>query len=50
MYTYQNIQGMRDKLIIEIKLIFPTITAEVLQIVEMRLQTAIMAGLLEQDI
>ena len=41
---------MRESLIQEIKLIFPTVTCDVLRLVEMRIQTAIMAGLFDNDI
>lgn len=49
-YTYKKIQEMRESLIQEIKLIFPTVTCDVLRLVEMRIQTALMAGLFDDDI
>ena len=49
-YTYKKIQEMRAILIEEIKTQFPSITVEVLLLVEKRLQTAIMANLLDDDI
>lgn len=49
-YTYKKIQEMRESLIEEIKLIFPTVTCDVLRLVEMRIQTALMAGLFNDDI
>lgn len=50
MYDYKKIQEMRERLVEEVKQIFPTVTVEVYKLVEMRLQTAIMAGLLNEDI
>lgn len=49
-YNYKKIQEMRAMLTEEVKLSFPTINAEILLLVEERLQTAIMAGLLDGDI
>jgi hypothetical protein len=49
-YTYKKIQLMRESLTEEAKLSFPSITVEVLILVEHRLQTAIMAGLFDDDV
>lgn len=49
-YNYKKLQEMRALLIEEIKESFPTITVEVLMLVETRLHSAIMAGLFEDDI
>lgn len=49
-YNYKKIQEMRSMLIEEIKATFSIITVEVLALVEQRLQSAIMAGLLDSDI
>jgi len=50
LYTYKKIQEMRSMLIEEIKQVFPTITCDVLILVEHRVQTAIMSGLFDKDI
>lgn len=49
-YNYKKIQEMRSMLMEEMKQTFPTLTVEVLMLVEQRLQSAIMAGLLDVDI
>jgi len=49
-YNYKKIQEMRAMLLEEVKEIFPTQTVEVHMLVEQRLQSAIMAGLLDADI
>lgn len=42
--SYNVIQEMRQTLIDELKPSYPTITIDVLKLVEMRLQTLVMAG------
>lgn len=49
-YDYKKIQEMRSMLMEEIKSTFYTSTVDVLMLVEQRLQSAIMAGLLDEDI
>ncbi len=49
-YTYKKIQKMREALIDELKLLFPTMNAELYTLVEHRLQTAIMAGLFDDQV
>lgn len=49
-YNYKKIQEMRAILIEEIKQLFPIINIDVLNLVEKRLQTAIMSGLFDDDI
>ena len=50
-YTYKKIQAMRDSMIEEMKASLPAgITIEHLKLVEMRIQTAIMAGLFDDDL
>lgn len=49
-YDYKKIQQMREALIEELNSIFPQTTIELLNLAENRLQSAIMAGLFEDDI
>lgn len=50
-YDYKKIQEMRGLLFEEMKQQFgPILNIEHLKLLEMRLQTAIMAGLMDQDI
>jgi len=50
-FTYKKIQEIRDLQIEEIKKQLPLgMTAEILRLVEMRVQTLIMAGLFDDDI
>ncbi len=47
---YKQIQLMRDLLIDELRPTFTSITVEHLKLVEMRLQTILMAGVTDTDI
>jgi hypothetical protein len=49
-YDYKKIQEMRQSLIDELSAIFPQTTIELLNLAENRLQSAIMAGLFDDDL
>lgn len=49
-FTYKKIQEIRELQIEEIKKQIPSITIDVLKLVEMRVQTLISAGLVDTDI
>jgi hypothetical protein len=49
-YTYKKIQKLREMIVVELKQYFPIITLDFLKLVEQRLQTVIMAGLIDTDI
>lgn len=49
-YNYKQIQKMREALFQEMKDSFGVLTIEHFKLLEMRIQTAIMAGLIDQDI
>lgn len=50
-YTYKKIQEMRSMIFEEMKELFgPKLDVEHVKLVEMRVQTAIMAGLFDEDI
>lgn len=48
--SYNIIQEMRDNLIDELKASTPSITIDVLKLVEMRVQTALMAGVTNKSL
>lgn len=48
-FTYTKLRKLRQTLYEELLTQFPTLTLEHYRLLEMRIQTAIMAGLLEMD-
>ena len=49
-YNYEKLQKLRDLIISEMRESFPTMTTEHYMLVEMRLQSVIMAGLDDTDV